>query len=223
MAVFRLCFGVYVVAILMKAVSRPVMRNKEGSLMGGTQVLATFTMWSWSLIGVYGFVTGTVSAFEAAGFKMSGKSADVLSLAAWVAFEVLTSVSILVCLVVWLVLVPLMPALATHIVPLSAHNLNVVFMLAEMYLNRLPFVHSHYLFALYYGIVYIVFTWLYCLSTGIVFYFFIDWRKWIVVPGYTVLIGLLYASFAGSRLVCNRIKESPDEDPSGYVEVSVAK
>lgn len=221
MALFRLSVAVYVFIVLGMAISRPVLTNKVGKpqLLGGITVLATFTMWSWTLIGVYGLVTGTVSACEAAGVEMSGKLADVLARSIWVAFQVLTSMAILVCLVVWLVLVPVMPALAQSFVPLSAHNMNVVFMVAEMLLNRMPFVHSHVLFGFYYGSTYIVFSWFYCLATGVVFYFFMDWRKPIVLGGYTVLIAVLYLSFAGSRRLSNYLKKDLTEEVLGTREV----
>lgn len=219
MALFRLSFGVYVFIILGMAISRPV-ANKKGQLMGGVQVLGTFTMWSWTLIGVYGLVTGALSGFEAAGVDVSGKVADTLARAIWVAFEVLTSMSMLICLVVWFVLVPLMPSLISF-VPLSAHNLNVLFMVTEMWLNRMPFVRAHVLFSMYYGMMYIVFSWIYCLCTGLVFYFFIDWRKVIVLPGYTVLIAVLYASFAGSRRLSNWIKKDLAEEVPAIRSVSL--
>jgi hypothetical protein len=185
MALFRFSFAVYVFVILGMSISNL-----------GVQALATFTMWSWGLIGVYGLVTATVSALEAAGVEMSGKLADALVCGIWVSFQVLTSVAILICVVVWFALVPIEPWLISF-VPLSAHNLNVVFMVAELLLNRMPFVRTHAFFPMYYGAAYIIFSWFYCLSTGIVLYFFIDWRTVKALAGYTVLICTMYASFVG--------------------------
>jgi len=209
MALWRLSFAIYVFVILSIALSREPVKNigdkKNTHLLGGTQVLGTFTMWSWILIGVYGLVTSAASATEAAGIEVSGKLADAVACSMWVLFQVMTSVAILIFLVVWCVLVPLFPQLLTF-VSLSAHNLNVVFMLTELKINRLSFVHSHVVFSMYYGSLYIIFSWFYCISTGIVYYFFIDWRQAIVLPGYTVLIFVLYASYVGSLHLSNATK-----------------
>uniref|UniRef100_A0A7S0FBS4 Glycerophosphocholine acyltransferase 1 n=1 Tax=Pyrodinium bahamense TaxID=73915 RepID=A0A7S0FBS4_9DINO len=204
MAAYRFGFAAYVFCILVLATSGHG-RQGRAALAGGPTAFATFTVWCWSLIGVYGIAAGIVSALAAAGVQGSSPCAAAAACVVWVLFEVMFSCAVLVFLVVWLVLIP-QAYVMTHTdlgllgwQPVSMHNLNLLFMMTEMLLNRLIFVPAHALFAMYYGITYIVFSWLWFAYAGVFFYFFIDWRRPLVVLGYTVLIALVWASFVGGQ------------------------
>jgi len=213
MAVWRLTFATYVIISLVIAFSTPRKPSKDGQVaVSGFIILATFTVWSWMLIGFYGLFTGIASALDAAGVVATGKLARIFACLVWVSFETLTSGAILVFLVVWLILVPLDPSLMHNWLPLSMHNLNVVFMGVEMLLNRMSFVSAHVIFSLYYGLTYIVFSMCFCVYTGIIFYPFIDWRHWIVLPGYTGLILTLWGAFAGVGCLAAWAKRNVSEE-----------
>lgn len=206
MAVLRFGMAACVFSTLGYLVSRPWTPNLAN---GGPVILATFTVWCWILIGVYGLLAGTLSALDAAG-KGDGSSrcAKILVRVAWVLFEVMFSCAMLVFLVVWLVLLP-QGIVQTGKVPgeifswaaLIMHNLNLGLMGAEMLLNRLSFVSSHVLFAMYLSLIYAVFSWFWSLNVGKFYYSFIDWRRPVVFIGYTCVIALQWAVFfCGNRM-----------------------
>lgn len=187
----RLAMGLFVVSTLCVAV------HDE------TTAIATFTVWCWSLIGVYMLVTAALSLAHMMGVRADrGYGGQLLSAAVWVLFELLFTTAILVFVVVWFVLVPKVGPNMLRPIPLCMHNLNVVFMSVEMMLNRLVILRWHAPFAIYFGICYVVFSWLYFFLCGRFFYFFLDWR-WPFAPiAYLVLLGILLCSFiASQRLV----------------------
>ena len=72
-----------------------------------TTAIATFTVWCWSLIGVYMLVTAALSLAHMMGVRADrGYGGQLLSAAVWVLFELLFTTAILVFVVVWFVLVP---------------------------------------------------------------------------------------------------------------------
>jgi len=138
----------------------------------------------------------------------------IVSCVLWVWFEAMFSCAILVFLVVWFVLLPWAYLSFGHdmgllrFLPLSAHNLNVVFMGTEMLLNRLTFVPGHAVFVMFYGIGYVVFSWFYFLlgSDHRFWYFFLDWRYAATPVWYTILILIIWAAFSGGQRLVSRAK-----------------
>lgn len=203
---FMACFALVTTAMM---VSRgPIHAPGSRVAVQGLDVLGTFTIWCWSLIGIYFAIAGSATAFAS-----RGPGSRALARFLWVFFQVMFSSAILVFLVVWLVLIPSAYAatgtsagLLTFL-PFCAHNLNVIFMSIEMYVNRLSFVRVHALFIMMYGAAYIVFSWLFYWFTGIFFYFFIDWRSPFTVIWYTALIAVLYAAFSGGQKLVLYVKE----------------
>lgn len=192
MAAIRLGMAVYVAIILLL-----MLRGAGGSgsaLSGGIWTLATFTVWCWEMLGVYFVLSGAASLSDACGGRCICARSKVMANFLWVYFQVMFIYAWLVCLVVWMVLIPGMyiyygsdgGLLSFSCV--SMHNVNVLFMLVEMKLNRMIFVRSHVVFTLYFGFAYIVFSWLWYLKAGYFFYFFIDATSPIVFVGYTMLI-----------------------------------
>jgi hypothetical protein len=216
LAVLRLTMGLYALGTTASVASEPVKYTESGELaLAGPVILCTFTFWSWTLIGVYLCAVGTISAFDTIGVTCKSRALCML----WVLFEIVFSMAILVFLIVWLVLIPEEVLktgssgdfLSDYIV-VSAHNLNVVFMCIECMLNRMSFVPAHFVFLLYYGITYILFSIVWFLYAGTFYYFFIDWRQPTTVIAYTGLIGIIFASFTAGRKLSAYIKSKLASD-----------
>ena len=210
MAIYRLCCFFVVV------ISETMMVSQAGDspLVSSWMAFATFTVWSWTLIGLYNLLTGCASIVDAMGMRPTGVLAKVFCCSAWVLFEVMLPVSCLIFLLVWSVLLPL--AYQTYhndagllsIPALAAHNLNFIFMLTETFLNRLCITTYHLVFMFYYGGIYVIFSWFFFAAYNFFFYFFIDWRYSFVLVGYTGLLGLLAIFFFIGRCIVNCIKPS---------------
>eukprot|EP00933_Yihiella_yeosuensis_P070976 TRINITY_DN79149_c0_g1_i1.p1 TRINITY_DN79149_c0_g1~~TRINITY_DN79149_c0_g1_i1.p1 ORF type:complete len:287 (+),score=11.39 TRINITY_DN79149_c0_g1_i1:43-903(+) len=183
----------------------------------GTIFLGTFTVWCWCLMGFYFAITGVVTALAGIGrfdFLVLGRHgrSTVFARFLWVLFQVKFSCAYLVFLVTWFVLIPAaywgtgtdMGLLST--IPFCMHNMNVIFMTLEMYMNRLRFVHSHALFILFFGASYIIFSWGWFFYSGFFWYFFIDWSSPWTIIWYTALILILYASFIGGQKLSTYVK-----------------
>mmetsp|Transcript_64076 Transcript_64076/g.167748 ORF Transcript_64076/g.167748 Transcript_64076/m.167748 type:complete len:348 (+) Transcript_64076:2-1045(+) len=178
----------------------------------GPGIFATFTVWSWTLVGVYFALAGAISLATACGCSPEGKWAHRFCCFTWALFEVMFACALLICVVVWGILLPISymlfgsdgGLLAWYC--LSAHNLNVVFMVVEASVNRLCFVKAHYVFVVYYGGLYVVFSWVWFYLHGFFFYFFIDWRHWFALVGYTVLLLALAFYFFVGRCLVNCVK-----------------
>mmetsp|Transcript_19746 Transcript_19746/g.37143 ORF Transcript_19746/g.37143 Transcript_19746/m.37143 type:complete len:296 (+) Transcript_19746:33-920(+) len=207
-ASYRLCFFLVVLA------TNVVLVQQEGDnpLIGSWICFATFTVWSWSLIGLYCLLAAGASILEAIGKSPEGRMATVFCCATWVLFEVMLPVSCLIFLLVWTVLLP--AAYQTYgssagllsLPALAAHNLNFVFMFVETMLNRLCITTYHLVFMFYYGGIYVIFSWLFFAKYHFFFYFFIDWRYPLVLFGYTGLLSLLCTFFFVGRCIVNCVK-----------------
>mmetsp|Transcript_67276 Transcript_67276/g.157852 ORF Transcript_67276/g.157852 Transcript_67276/m.157852 type:complete len:298 (+) Transcript_67276:48-941(+) len=211
MAIYRLCcfFIVAVTDAMM------VLQAEDSPLVSSWMAFATFTVWSWTLIGFYNLLAAFASISDEMGIiPASGSVAKVFCCSAWILFEVLLPVSCLICLLVWSVLLPL--AYQTYgndsgllsVPALAAHNLNFIFMLTETFLNRLCITSYHLVFMFYYGGLYVIFSWFFFAAYQFFFYFFIDWRYSFVLIGYTGLLCLLAIFFFIGRCIVNCIKPS---------------
>jgi hypothetical protein len=220
LALIRLSMSIYAWVTIFIMVTSPVRKLKGGSpSLGGPYVLCTFTVWSWTLIAVYLGAAGLSSTLDALGFKPTGGGARLFLCIMWVGFEAMFSCAILVFLIVWLVLLPFI-YLQTGTdggmlrwVVLSAHNLNLVFMCVECALNSLVFNPSHFVFVLYYGLAYVVFSWIWFCVSGKFYYFFIDWRMPFTPIAYVLLIGIIFGAFVFGRRLSDCMKRRHEAVP----------
>ena len=208
MAAYRFAFFLVVLA----TDAMMVVQAGDTPLVGSWTVFATFTVWSWSLIGVYNLMAAFASLLAAMDRIPKGCVARVFCCSVWVLYEVMLPVSCLIFLLVWTVLLPL--AYRTYhsdagmlsLPSLAAHNLNFAFMLVETFLNKLCITTYHLFFMFYYGGIYVIFSWIFYYLYSFFFYFFIDWRYPFVLCGYTGLLGLLATFFFIGRGIVNCIK-----------------
>jgi hypothetical protein len=148
----------------------------------GPERLSTFTVWSWTLIGVYFALTSYCGILTLLG-QDSDISPFTLQLS-WILFELSFPISFLVTLIVTFVLIPPAIARGTHQPLFSSpsllmHNANVVMLTIDNLLNILPFTMSHAVFGVLYGLLYAVFAWVWYEHKGVFYYFFLDYEfKW---------------------------------------------
>ncbi|CAK8994271.1 unnamed protein product [Durusdinium trenchii] len=211
MAVWR--FFCCVLVILNNVVMVFVSDSASKLVAGGFIVFATFTVWSWTLIGVYMGLAGAVSLASACKSTPRQGCASVLPCRIiWLLFEVMLPVSFLIFLLVWLVLLPAAyhtsgTAMGLFTPPaLAAHNLNFVFMFIEALVNRLCITTYHLIFIFYYGGLYVIFSWIFFAFQHFFFYFFIDWRYPLVLIGYSGLLCMLTTFFFIGRSIVNCVK-----------------
>lgn len=212
LAAVRLGLAAYTVMTICIMVSQPVATIHGQPALGGAYTFCTFTIWSWTLIAVYLGLAGSASAFHAIGWSPGQRFGDGAARFMWAFFEVMFASAILVFLVVWLVLLP-QAYIATggdggllKWTVLSAHNLNLAFMVVDCALNCFYFHRPHFVFIVYYGCAYVVFSWCWFLYDGVFYYFFLDWRNALTPVFYVGLISVIYGTFVASARMANRLK-----------------
>jgi hypothetical protein len=119
----------------------------------------------------------------------------------WVLFEISFPVAFLISLVVKYLLIPgckkdkLPTVLFFQPIALLMHNANIVFMCFEFWINQLPFVFTHIVFMLFYGLAYVSFSWFWFWSRGYYYYFFLDYDRQGAIWWYIALIIFLCLLF----------------------------
>lgn len=189
-------------------------------LIGGGLVFATFTVWCWTLLGLYFTLAGVISACDAFGWQPGAHHwmVRVLCRTIWVLFEVAFTCALLVFTVVWAVLVPAFYMYfgsdmgLLSFLPACVHNANLLLIGIEAVMNRLSFVRAHFVFVLYYGCAYVMFSWIFFTVKGFFFYFFIDWRYRSTLVSYTLLVGFLGAFFFLGQCVSHLTNASANDD-----------
>jgi len=227
LAAVRLGFSAYAVMTICIMASRPVPHAHYGQpVLGGAYTFCTFTIWSWTLIAVYLGLAGTASASHAIGWSPSERVGDGVARFMWAFFEVMFACSVLVFLVVWLVLIPEAEIATGHDggmlqwTVLSAHNLNLAFMVVDCALNCFHFHRPHFVFIMHYGCAYVIFSWLWFLYDGVFYYFFLDWRNFLTPVFYLALMSVLYGTFVTSARITNRLKPRGSGASSGEVPLT---
>ena len=122
---------------------------------------------------------------------------------AWGAFEISFAMSFMVTTVVTFILIP--TAMKRNmpydnffkIFPLLMHNINVVFMVTELFCNKLPILMSHNALCFYWGMAYTLFAMYWYRLHGFFFYFFLDFSKPLAPVWTWILIGI-YSLFFSS-------------------------
>lgn len=156
-----------------------------------------FTVWCWSIIGVYFFLVLCVTVqhfrFSSSPLYETSIVSPLLLQFTWIVFEVAYTCALLVTLMVTFVILPNMHRkhIPTHpmftYTPLLTHNANVIFMTAELFLNKLSFHPSHVLFVIIFALAYVLFAWYWYYVTGVFYYIFLDYNSSFVVPIYIAL------------------------------------
>jgi hypothetical protein len=145
----------------------------------GYERLSTFTVWSWTLIGIY-FVLTSYCTVVTLLHQEKNISIFILQ-SSWILFELSYPISFLVTLIVTFVLIPPAISRGTHQPLFSSpsllmHNANVVMMTIDNLLNQLPFTMSHAVFGILYGLLYAIFAWAWYQHKGVFYYFFLDYE-----------------------------------------------
>jgi len=172
----------------------------------------TFTVWCWTLQILY-FFLATLASIDFL-FEKSYMSQTLLCVA-WILYELSFSTAYLVTVVVTFVLIPGGKAKGIPVdiffkrAPLCLHNLNVIFILTETFLNKLDFEWAHFPFIILFGCAYVLFSWVWLHTKGFVFYFFLDYTR---KDALFLHIGLLSALSAFFTLGCyiSSLKDSHD-------------
>lgn len=161
-----------------------------------------FTVWCWSLQGAYFALTlaSSLALVYPSLAPLLAPSAPVRVLAQML-FEVSFAMAYLVTFVVTFLLIPasvkqnISPVNFYKRLPLLFHNFNVIFMVIELFTNKVPFLLWHFPVAIFYGMVYVVFAWVWFSATGIFYYFFMDYARPLAVLWYAGLIAIMSAFF----------------------------
>ena len=130
------------------------------------------------MLGVY----LAMACYCSLAFSLGWSLSPEFLLATTVAFEIAFGTSYLVTTVVTFVLVPadkkkgIFPSKFSYFYPLLMHNTNVIIMLVEFLLNKIPFAFAHFPFIVFFGQLYVLFSvWLHS-RIGVFYYFFLDYE-----------------------------------------------
>lgn len=171
----------------------------------GFERLSTFTVQCWALQLVYFSLATVCSALQLAGVSATAVP-PALANFAHVLYEVSVGTSLLTTIIVTFVLLPARIrkgdfASARRMLswrPQLMHNANLAFATTELLLNSMPVMISHFVFAVLFGINYVLVSWWWLKRTGIIYYPFLD--PTLPAPKaialHTLLIGILGAFFA---------------------------
>ena len=159
-----------------------------------------FTVWSWLLQML--FLAGAAAC---SAISVYGLDVDVgwkLPTALWMAYEVSFACAVLISFIVKYVLIPgqLAKGLAVNnffeTQELLMHNCNTLFMAAELACNELPFHLHHFPIAALWGLLYVLFSWVWLAARGVCWYDFLDPTLPFAIKMHTALIAVLAAFFA---------------------------
>ena len=174
-------------------------------LKGWRRLLTPFTVWSWMLQGLMFAISAGLSGLEVLSeWNVLGPFAiqEWFLVVQNVLFEISLPVAALIFLVVRFLLIPaaqkMNPAFRESDSSFAMHNFNLLFVLVELALNNLAFHKWHVIFVVLYCLVYTTFAWLYWWSSGILYYFFLDYRKPGAELAYMGLLAVLSVFFAMS-------------------------
>ena len=160
----------------------------EVNLLGLAR-LSPFTCWCWSLQVLYfsitvalGFAHKCKPELLAPG-SLIGDQLWIITRVAWSAYEMSFAMSYLVTLAVTFILIPTAKKKGLpydnfyKLFTLLMHNFNVLFMMLELFFNRMPILISHCILCFYWGYAYAFFSRYWYKLHGYFYYFFIDYHK----------------------------------------------
>lgn len=211
-AVIRTVFAVVGIVTLRAVIGGPpltiaTMYDRDSKIRGpvtitfdGIERLATFTVQTFTMQTVYHIATAVLTTMAAFGVAPPLPRFVLVSI--WICYEVAAACSLLVTVIVTFVLIPgiLKRGGSNEVMFMWAgqvmHNCNLLFMLTELLLNRLPFVPAHFCFAVGYGMWYVVFSWCLLCYAGVVFYPFLDPSKpWHISLSIHIALLSVFAAF----------------------------
>ena len=128
-------------------------------------------------------------------------------------FEISYPLSLLVTTVVSFVLIPLARHQQHPIDrmfrwrPQMMHNGNVLMMQLAMLMAPLPITLAHLPYAVAFGYCYLVFAWYWFWRTGVLYYFFLDYRRPYALPTYLGLIAALSLFYGLGYLISESVRQ----------------
>lgn len=153
----------------------------------GLERFTMFTVWCWTLEGIYFALAAYCSLSISTGFSLNnllGFDIDSKILpVCWVLSEITFALAYLVTVVVTFVLLPGVKrqGLPTNtfftVVALLMHNANVAFLTADILLSTIVFNLWHLFFAVLFGCAYVLFQWVWYHRLGAFYYFFLDYER----------------------------------------------
>ena len=163
----------------------------------------TYTCWTWTLIGLYftlttycGVVVLVLKGQNGNEIELNEYFSNNFFQFLWILYECTFTVSILITFIVTYILIPggkskgLDVSNLFTIPSLLMHNANIIFMVTEGCINKIPIYMSHVPFVVLYGIIYVLFAWIWFQYRGIFYYFFLDYGRPYALFWY---IGLIIA------------------------------
>lgn len=185
-------------------------------------VLCFSQTWCWCLQGAYFFIV-VLCSWHPAQF-LALHQWQRLCFSAWVLFEISLSLSILVTLIVTYVLYPFCVknnadfSLFFEWPSLLMHNFNLIFMVFELLLNSFPSVNLlHSPYAIFYGMTYIIFAWVWELNGGVFYYFFLNYAHKRAVIYHLGLLAALYVFYFFGWLIKSELLSYPTAAPIAIV------
>jgi hypothetical protein len=178
--------------------------------------------WCWCLQGAYFFLV-VLCTWHPVQF-LSLQDWPDLCFWAWVLFEISLSLSILVSLIVTYVLYPVCVknnvdfSLFFEWPSLLMHNFNLIFMVCELLVNRFPSVNPwHSPYAIFFGMAYILFAWIWEWNGGVFYYFFLNYAHKRAVIFHLGLLAALYVFFFFGWLIKAELISYPTAAPIAIV------
>lgn len=169
--------------------------------LAGPDRFATFTIWSWTLLGIY-FTLASLYSLTASNPRSFIQQSDTLAYITSILFEVSMPMAYLVSYIVTYVIIPTMSKSGLKLDPLYSmtallsHNANIIFVAVEMILNRIVVNELHFPFIIFYACTYVVFAWIWYRYKGFFFYFFLDYNHPFAVPYHLGLLCVVTVIFA---------------------------
>lgn len=164
-----------------------------------------FTMWAWSLQGLYFaslMILYIIDYCNMVSFHIY--LLYYLRLFILITFEISFGIAFMVSTTVSYVLIPgmiknrLSVDLFFKPVPLLTHNANVIFMVVELLLSKIPILPNHYPSAILFASCYVIFSWIWLELKGVVYYFFLDYnRKYSLLWHIGLLMGVYLFYYFG--------------------------
>jgi len=132
-----------------------------------------------------------LSMARTGGYRINGPTqCNLQEKMFWVLFEIVLSNAPFVDIVFWLLVYPESNDYA-GIYGISSRIFNCLFIIVELLLNQIEVIPVHVVFAVLYGIIYLLFVWVVYASTSTWVYDFLNWSKPVTPFAYVILLVLV--------------------------------
>ncbi|GMH40961.1 hypothetical protein BSKO_08865 [Bryopsis sp. KO-2023] len=189
-----------------------------GSGLPGTWI-TFFTNWSFVAMALYSVIGIAVSA---KGYYQKGAPSPIwqaLDKAFVIVYVTAASNAIFLTAFYWVVIYE--PEGTLHLDNVFRHGVNVVVMLGELIISRLPIVSYHLQIPIAFTSVYAVFFWVYRGASGVWVYEALNWSKTSSILYYTVLPILITLSFYLLYLVAHLRERFARKPFKGFQEAKI--